>query len=210
MRPMAASLQKVGFTTVNVDYPSQSGPIELIAPEVVTLGLGECRKSGAQKIHFVTHSLGGILLRYQNKHLPIPDLGRVVMLGPPNKGSEIIDKTRDWPGFEMFSGEAGAQLGTDADSMPVRLGPVEFELGVIAGTGTINIFTSAMLPNPDDGKVSVASTRIEGMNDFLIVGNSHRYIARSDIVFRNTESFLRDGTFLAADKAAADKEVEGE
>ena len=103
MRPMAEALQEAGFSTTNVDYPSQSGAIAEIAPIVVGLGLRECRETGAIRIHFVTHSLGGILLRYQNKHDPIPDLGRVVMLGPPNNGSEIIDKTRDWPGFEMFT-----------------------------------------------------------------------------------------------------------
>ena len=167
----------------------------------VGTGLEECRRSGATKIHFVTHSLGGILLRYQNEHTPIPDLGRVVMLGPPNQGSEIIDKTRDWPGFEMMAGDAGAQLGTHDESVPSQLGPVEFELGVIAGTGSINIIASSMLPDPDDGKVSVASTRVDGMSDFLIVGNSHHYITRSDVVFRNTESFLRSGKFLARDKA---------
>ena len=202
MRPMAEALQEAGFSTTNVDYPSQSGTIAEIAPVVVGLGLRECRDTGAIRIHFVTHSLGGILLRYQNKHDPIPDLGRVVMLGPPNKGSEIIDKTRDWPGFEMLTGDAGTELGTDADSMPSRLGPVDFELGVIAGTGTINVVASAMLPDHDDGKVSVASTKVDGMDDFLLVGNSHRYITRSDVVIRNTESFLRNGRFLAADKAS--------
>lgn len=199
---MAEALQKAGFTTTNVDYPSQSGTIEELAPLAVGLGLSDCRKTGATRIHFVTHSLGGILLRYQNKNEPIPDLGRVVMLGPPNSGSEIIDKTRDWPGFEMFSGDAGAQLGTDTADMPAHLGPVEFELGVIAGTGTINVIASAMLPDPDDGKVSVESTKVDGMNDFLLVGNSHRYITRSEVVIRNTESFLRNGWFLAADKAS--------
>ena len=205
MRPMAEALQREGFTTANVDYPSQSGSIEEIAPVAVEIGLQECRETGATKIHFVTHSLGGILLRYQNKAAPIPELGRVVMLGPPNQGSEIIDKTRDWPGFEMLSGNAGSQLGTDAQSMPVKLGPVDFELGVIAGTGTINVLASSMLPSPDDGKVSVASTRIDGMDDFLIVGNSHRYITRSEIVFRNTAAFLRNGSFLASDKKMMQK-----
>jgi len=198
---MAKVLQEAGFTTVNVDYPSQSGSIEVIAPIAVGLGLDRCRETGATRIHFVTHSLGGILLRYQNKHAPIPDLGRVVMLAPPNQGSELIDKTRDWPGFEILTGDAGAQLGTDAASMPALLGSVDFELGVIAGTGTINIFASAMLPDEDDGKVSVASTRIDGMDDFLVVGSSHHYIMRSDVVFRNTVSFLRNGKFLAKDKA---------
>ncbi len=201
MRPMAKAMREVGFSTVNVDYPSQSGTIEEIAPVAVGEGLSQCRRAGANRIHFVTHSLGGILLRYENKRSRIYDLGRVVMLGPPNQGSELIDKTRDWPGFEMLSGDAGAQLGTDIESMPSQLGPVKFELGVIAGTGTINVFASALLPNPDDGKVSVASTQIEGMDDFLIVGNSHRYITRSEVVIRNTESFLRHGHFLARDKA---------
>ena len=81
----------------------------------------------------------------------------------------------------------------------------DFTLPAIAGTGTINVFGSAMLPNPDDGKVSVASTKVGGMDDFLIVGNSHRYITRSDVVIRNTESFLRNGWFLTVDKALMTK-----
>jgi len=201
MRPLAEALQEAGFATANIDYPSQSGSVEEIAPLAVGLGLNECRATGATRIHFVTHSLGGILLRYQNEQSPIPDLGRVVMLGPPNQGSEIIDKTRDWPGFEMLTGDAGAELGTGSEGMPSKLGPVNFELGVIAGTGTINVFASAMLPDPDDGKVSVASTQVEGMDDFLIVGSSHHYITRGDVVFRNTVAFLRTGKFLDEDKA---------
>jgi len=202
MNPMAEALQAQGFSTTNVDYPSQSGSIEDIAPMAVGLGLSQCRATGATRIHFVTHSIGGILLRYENERSPIPDLGRVVMLGPPNQGSEIVDKTQDWPGFEAISGAAGAQLGTDANGMPARLGPVDFELGVIAGTGTINVLTSAMLPNPDDGKVSVQSTKVDGMDDFLIVSNSHRYITRSDIVLRNTAAFLKTGHFLDQDRHA--------
>lgn len=198
---MAQALQQAGFATVNVDYPSQSGTIEEIAPIAVGMGLGSCRATGATKIHFVTHSMGGILLRYQQKHDPAPELGRVVMLGPPNQGSSMIDRTRDWPGFEWVSGEAGAQLGTDENSVPLQLGPVDFELGIIAGTGTVNIFMSAMMPEDNDGKVTVLETRVEGMDDFLIVGKSHRYITRGDVVIRNTESFLRDGHFLDRDRS---------
>jgi len=200
MRPMAKSLQEAGFTTANVDYPSQLGPVEEIAPLAVGTGLMECRTAGAERIHFVTHSIGGILLRYEYEREPIADLGRVVMLGPPNKGSEVVDFTQGWPGMSVFGGAAGLQLGTDDNSIPSRLGPVDFELGVIAGTGTINPFMSVMLPDADDGKVTVAATRVVGMDDFLIVGRSHRYITRSDIVFRNTESFLKTGRFLDTDK----------
>jgi len=200
MRPMAESLQLAGFSTANVDYPSQLGPVEEIAPLAVDTGLMECRATGAERIHFVTHSIGGILLRYQNELEPIADLGRVVMLGPPNQGSEVVDIAQGWPGMTLFGGSAGLQLGTDENSIPSRLGPVDFELGVIAGTGTINPWMSAMLPNDDDGKVTVAATQVEGMDDFLVVGRSHRYITRSDIIFRNTEAFLRTGRFLEDDK----------
>ncbi|MDH3577566.1 MAG: alpha/beta fold hydrolase [Gammaproteobacteria bacterium] len=200
MRPMANALQDAGFTTVNVDYPSQAGPVEEIAPLAVGTGLTQCRAAGAERIHFVTHSMGGILLRYENERAPIPDLGRVVMLGPPNQGSELVDVTQDWPGFARISGAAGMQMGTDKNSIPSNLGPVDFELGVVAGTGTINLLASAMLPNPDDGKVSLAATRVDGMDDFLVVRNSHRYIMRSNVVLRNTESFLKTGRFIDADK----------
>lgn len=196
MEPMAEALRAAGYSTANVDYPSQAGPVEVLAPMAVDTGLSECRSAGATRIHFVTHSIGGILLRYSHQNSPIPDLGRVVMLGPPNQGSEVIDITRDWPTSELFAGEAGLQLGTDADSIPRQLGPVDFELGVIAGTGSVNFVMSAMLPRPNDGKVSVESTRVDGMDDFLIVDNSHHYITESDEVIRNTTAFLQNGAFV--------------
>lgn len=196
MDKFAESLQEDGFSTANVDYPSTTEPVEVLAPKVVNEGLEQCRLTGATKIHFVTHSLGGILVRYAQSQDPIPDLGRVVMLGPPNQGSEVIDKTRNWPGMKSISGEAGMQLGTDDESIPSQLGPVDFELGVIAGTRTTNPFMSAMLPAADDGKVTVARTQVEGMDDFKIVSNSHFAIMKSDSVIRAATRFLRTGSFM--------------
>ncbi len=195
MEDMARALQDAGYSTVNVDYPSQQGPVESLAPVVVDLGVSGCREQGATTTHFVTHSMGGILLRYAHQQAPISDLGRVVMLGPPNQGSEVIDEMRDWPGAELFSGEAGLQLGTDADSIPSRLGPVDFELGIIAGVGSINPWMSAILPDYDDGKVTVERTRVVGMADFMIVDSSHRYLMNSETVIRNTVAFIQTGTF---------------
>ncbi len=195
MRKLADSLQQDGFSTANVDYPSSRATIEVLAPMVVNEGLQKCRQTGATKIHFVTHSLGGILLRYAHNQEPIPDLGRVVMLAPPNQGSEVIDRTRNWPGATIFSGVAGLQLGTDEESIPSQLGPVDFELGVIAGTGSINPMMSVMLPEEDDGKVTVARTQVDGMDDFKIVSNSHFAMMNSDDVIRDTTQFLRTGSF---------------
>jgi hypothetical protein len=195
MGKMAVGLQRQGFTTANVDYPSQASSVEGLAPMAVDTGIEQCREIGAARIHFVTHSLGGILLRYRQGQEPIPELGRVVMLGPPNQGSEVIDRTRNWPGTKLFSGEAGMQLGTGPDSIPAQLSPIDFELGVIAGVGTINPFMSAMLPDKDDGKVTVERTKVEGMTDFMVVDSSHAFIMNSDTVIRNTAEFLKTGRF---------------
>lgn len=195
MGKLAGALQEDGFSTANIDYPSSSEPVEVLAPMVVNEGLRKCRHTGATKIHFVTHSLGGILLRYAHSQDPIPDLGRVVMLGPPNQGSEVIDKTKNWPGVKALSGVAGLQLGTDDESIPAQLGPVDFELGVIAGTRSTNPFMSAMLPDEDDGKVTVARTQVEGMDDFKVVSNSHFAMMKSDDVIHDTSQFLRTGSF---------------
>ena len=195
MENLAFELQQEGYSTVNVDYPSQGGSIEVIGPTAVNSGVDQCRKAGASRIHFVTHSMGGILLRYAHASSPIEDLGRVVMLAPPNQGTEVIDKTRDWPGIKAISGEAASQLGTDEGGLIASLGPVDFELGVIAGTASIHPWTSVMIPDTDDGMVGVDRTKVEGMRDFLIVDETHRNIKDSDTVVRNIKAFLRDGRF---------------
>ena len=196
MDAMAAALQEAGYSTANTDYPSQLGTIEELAPMAVDTGIDRCRDAGADTIHFVTHSMGGILLRYRQQDDAIPELGRVVMLGPPNQGSEVIDEYQELgAAAEIFSGPAGMQLGTGEDSVPARLGPVDFELGIIAGVGTINPWMSAILPGYDDGKVSVERTRVVGMADFMIVDTSHRYLMNSRTVIRNTVAFLQTGAF---------------
>ncbi len=201
MEPMAEALREGGFATANVDYSSRAGTIAELVPLSVDSGLQSCRQRGATRIHFVTHSIGGILLRYAYDHDPIPDLGRVVMLGPPNQGSEVVDIARNWPTARLFGGPAGLQLGTGEDSVPAQLGPVEFDLGVIAGTGTTNPLFSAMLPDADDGKVSVARTRVAGMDDFLIVKKSHFFMMSNREVIDNTMAFLRTGAFIDSERS---------
>jgi pimeloyl-ACP methyl ester carboxylesterase len=199
MRPMAEALNEAGFATVNVDYPSRSAPIETLAPTVIGEGVARCRELGFERIHFVTHSLGGILLRYQHAGEPISELRRVVMLGPPNQGSELVDVGADLPLFGAVASAAGEQLGTGPDSLPQSLGPVDFDLGVVAGTRTANPFASLLLPNPDDGKVSLARTKVGGMKDFIAVERSHAFMMRSRDVIESTIAFLRTGCFRPGD-----------
>jgi len=196
MNKMEQSLEDRGYAVANIDYPSRDHKIEILAPLAVELGLHECRSMGDFKaLHFVTHSLGGILVRYYLSEHEVGNLGRVVMLGPPNQGSHAADVMQDLPGFDWLNGPAGSQLGKGPDSIPLQLGPANFDLGVIAGDRSIDPITSAVLDNPDDGRVSVEDTKLEGMLDFRVVGTSHAFIMANTEVIGLVASFLDHGSF---------------
>ncbi|MEM6645425.1 MAG: alpha/beta fold hydrolase [Bacteroidota bacterium] len=195
MTPIARRLKAEGYHVANVDYPSRQAPIEALASTYVPQGVEACRDAGATRIHFVTHSLGGILVRHYLKGHTLPDLGRVVMLAPPNQGSEVVDDWKDVIGYAWLNGPAGQQLGTDDHAVPLQLGPVTYPVGVIAGTRTVNPILSQSLPNPDDGKVSVARTKVEGMTDHIAVPHSHTFIMRVSAVQDQVLHFIRHQVF---------------
>ena len=194
MQDMQEAFVDAGYHVANIDYPSRDYTVEELAPLAIEDGLAKCPEGS--KVHFVTHSLGGILVRYYLQHNKIPRLGRVVMLAPPNQGSEVVDTFRNVPGYKLFNGPAGMQLGTDDNSIPSLLGPVDFEVGIIAGTETINLILSQFLSNPDDGKVSVENTKVAGMKDFIAVPHSHPFIMQMPVVIKQTLSFIRTGQFV--------------
>lgn len=196
MNKMQRELEKAGYATANIDYPSRDHTVEALADIAVPEGLEACReREGITRIHFVTHSLGGILVRQYLSEHDIDELGRVVMLGPPNQGSAAVDQLSDVPGFDWLNGPAGRQLGKGDESVPLRLGPADFELGVIAGNRTIDPITSAVLDDPDDGRVSVTDTRLEGMADFVVVDHSHAFMMRMRRPIELTKIFLETGSF---------------
>jgi hypothetical protein len=195
MQKLDDYLQLQGFQVANVDYPSKKEKIENLAPAAITKGLVHCREAQAHKIHFVTHSMGAILVRYYLAYNDIPELGRIVMLSPPNQGTEVVDKLGDLSAFNWLNGPAGQQLGTDARNLPQTLGAVKYEVGIITGDRTINPILSLLIPGADDGKVSVERAKIKGMKDFLIVHKSHTFIMRDPEVLKQTNVFLHKGSF---------------
>jgi len=193
MNRLEESLATAGYEVRNIEYESTEKPVDVLADEAVAAGLEACGE--AQTIHFVTHSMGGILVRQYLEQKDIDHLGRVVMLGPPNQGSEVIDRYADWPGFEWFSGPAGMQLGTGEASVPRSLGPARFDVGIIAGNQTINPILSQSLPGRDDGEVSVDSTRVEGMNDHMEMPVTHVFMMRDKEVIAQVLHYLEHGHF---------------
>ena len=196
MNKIERELGSDGYLVVNVSYPSRRATIEQLADQAVPEGISECRSRDASPISFVTHSLGGLLLRQYFDSRELSDLSRVVMLAPPNGGTEIADPFfQKLPGYDLLNGPVGRQLGTSEENPPRMLGPVSFELGVIAGTRSTNPFLSAFLPKQDDGKVTVKNTRVEGMCEFIAMPVTHSLMMRNPNVINQVRSFLKEGRF---------------
>lgn len=195
MKKMEKALLLEGYRVVNIAYLSRSGSINKLSDETIAQALENPELKDCTKIHFVTHSLGGILVRSYFKRHNFSRIGRVVMLGPPNQGSEVVDILGSWWLFRKVNGPAGVELTTASDSLPNNLGPVNFECGVIAGTRSINWINSMMIKGKDDGKVSVERTKVEGMKAHLKVPVTHPYLMKNKRVIKKTIKFLESGSF---------------
>lgn len=195
MRKIESRLLQEGYKVTNESYSSTDETITDLARLGVGSGVKYCAKQKARKLHFVTHSLGGILVRSYLQDHTIKNLGRIVMLAPPNKGSEVVDVLREYKVYNMAMGPAGQALGTAADSLPNQLEGIAGEIGVIAGNFSSDPWFSPLIPGDDDGKVSVEHTKLDEMKDFWVVDSGHTFIMRNDDVIEQVVFFLREGHF---------------
>ena len=198
MDSMQKKLTQEGYHTVNLDYPSRKKRIEQLAAEYIPTAIDHCNERDTAQIHFVTHSLGGIVLRMAIKQNRPEKLGRVVMLSPPNQGSEAVDDLKERWYYSWINGPAGQELSTSEDSTPNRLGAVDYPVGIIMGDrhAFFDSWLLTLFQGANDGKVSVERAKLDGMIDFIVVHESHSFIMNSDHVQSQTIQFLSNGAFL--------------
>ncbi len=190
---MRDALEKAGYQAEYVNYPSTQKKIEDHAEQIHAI-LNQQR--GYKKVSFVTHSLGGIVLRKVlsetqpwQQRMPVH---RIVMLAPPNQGSVAADLLKEWFVFEAFAGESGLELTTEnLKEFPIP----KYEFGIIAGGSKDGKGMNPLLPGDDDGIVAVENTKLKGMKDFLLLQSSHTFIMSKAETIEATKKFLKEGKF---------------
>ena len=197
MAILSNRLEQAGFRVVRFGYPSRAEPLEALVDRLRD-EVARCCGDDPRRVHFVTHSMGGVLVRIYLSERPEPHAGRVVMLSPPSQGSEIVDAFADSALLGSFLGPAWSRLGTTVDGIANQLGPIRFSLGIITGNRSLTPIGSWLIPGPDDGKVGVDRANVEGSSAFLVLPATHTFIMNRRDVADEVVHFLRHGRFLRA------------
>lgn len=198
MAPLEKALKQAGYRTVSITYPSTKRDLDGIAAWLRTERLTPAFWEKADKVHIVTHSMGGLVARryldrYRND-IPRGKLGRIVMLAPPNGGSEVADLIHNLPPYKWYYGPAGQELTTAAQA--ANHSDIYYDLGIIAGTKEWPYFVTAfVIPGPGDGRVAVKNAKLDGMKDFITVDGTHTFIMDKPVVHKQVINFLKYGKF---------------
>lgn len=194
MAILAWVFERKNYQVLNINYPSRKFPLEKLA-EIIHPQIIEFSQTFSGKIHFVGHSMGGLLIRaYINKYHP-KNLGRVLMMGTPNQGSQIADFVKNWWLFKKLYGPAGSQLITNQNDFREIFGEVNYELGIIAGNRSLDLIGSKIIGQESDGKVAVENTKIAGMKDFITIKVDHTLMPHNRKVIKNAVAFIENGSF---------------
>lgn len=190
--PLASRLEDAGFTVYRIGYTSIGRTPEEIQRDVYEQIQAKL-KTESRTVHFVGHSFGGLLIRSFLSNHSVRTLGRVVLIGTPNKGTALVDMYHDsW--WMKILGKTAMSLGTDSASLPNSLSDPYYPVGVIAGLSD-GLFATHILSDPNDNVVPVESASLNGMADMIVIRSSHAMLRFDREVSDQTITFLRSGSF---------------
>ncbi len=195
MRSIANDLDEYGYQTVSVSYPSTEMSIPEIAERFIPPAVDQCAQSGAHKIHIVSHSMGGVVARQYLQTNQLPDGSKVVMLSPPNQGSELSERFGDDAWYHYFVGPAGVSLSKKEGGIIPSLKAIDESVGIIAAYRSWSVWPSEWLPKPNDGTVSVESMKLPEMDDFILINSGHATMRFSSEIQAQIRSFIQTGRF---------------
>jgi pimeloyl-ACP methyl ester carboxylesterase len=198
---LASRLEDAGYYVRRVGYSSlDQNPEEIL--KNISSQINQCCRKHANSVHFVGHSLGGLMVRAYLQNNKVDKLGRVVLLGTPNKGTEAADHfSNSW--LMEILGPTAKALGTDDESFPKSLKAPYYPVGIIAGE-VKSKFNDSVIPGKDDGIVSVEATKIDAMTDFIIIETSHSMMRYNREVADQTIEFIKHGLFKEKQKQQTD------
>ena len=185
MAEMAARFEQAGYTTIEFDYPSTQAA-RYLDQLIDSL-------DGIDEINFVTHSMGGLVVRAYSMEFDDPRIKRMVMLGTPNQGAELADITQQYWILRTAGGPGARQLGTRPDGLIPKLPPPKCEFAVIAGSRGTPAGWNPLIPGDDDGTVTVESTRLPGAADFTTVRALHSRLLWNEESVTQTVNFIKEG-----------------
>ena len=184
-----------GYQVLNIDYPTTETPIQSIESRYLGPIINAIPFQTGQKVHFVTHSMGGLVLRDYLRKNQLPQLGRIVMISPPNGGSEWANLLINNAFYRWAAGPAAFDLRTVDNDFLSKLGAVTYELGIIAGNKTYAESFQDVIPGPDDGMVGVESMKLPGMRDLIIIHEHHRGLTWNLEAMNQAWFFIKSGQF---------------
>lgn len=193
MRPLAQHLEAQGYDVYNIDYPSNEHDlttlIRMLTARILAL------TTTSQTVHFVGFSMGALIIRGILHTYRPKSLGRVVQIGPPNQGSQLSDRLKNLWLYRKWFGPAGQELQTNQSSIQHLFGPIDYELGVIAGKQTYDLSVAWAFNSPNDGRVAIEHTKVDGMKDHIVMPGHHIYFPKKKNVINQVCYFLKHGCF---------------
>ncbi len=194
MKKIEKELTMNGYHVMNFGYDSREDSIQIVT-DVLDHSIKNLIPSGAGTIHFVTHSLGALVVRYYLSKRKIKNLGRFVMIAPPNQGS-VWGKTlvKNIPAMRHILGISGEELQYSLKYRPVKPPPCEF--GIISGGTGKSRGLNPFIPGDNDATVAVSETMMEGMKDHIVIPGQHTMLLFQKRVIDNVISFLGTGKFI--------------